>query len=72
MRPKVFYSGKHITAKEADTLAAKLAKPSLTSETSIDEEKHNQKKLQCQRVKKRREEERSRHYSLSSITSKRL
>ena len=39
MRPKVFYSGKHITAKEGDTLAAKLAKPSSISEMSTDEEK---------------------------------
>ena len=39
MRSKIFYSGKRITAKEADSLAAKLAKPSPTSETSTDEEK---------------------------------
>ena len=44
MRPKVFYGDKCITAKEADTLAAKLAKPSSTSETSTDEEKAQPKK----------------------------
>ena len=52
MRPKVFYGGKCITAKEADSLAAKLAKFLSTSETSMDEEKPQPKKLQCPRVKK--------------------
>ena len=69
MRPKVFYGSKRITAKEADSLAAKLAKSSSTSEMSMDEEKLQPKKLQCPRVKIRREEERSRDYCLSSIMS---
>ena len=53
MRPKVFYSGKRITAKEADTLAAKLAKPSSTSERSTDEEKAQPKKATVPKGKKK-------------------
>ena len=52
MRPKVFYGGKRITAKETDTLAAKLAKPSSTSKTSMDEEKAQPKKATVPKGKK--------------------
>ena len=55
MRPKVFYGDKHITAKEADTLAAKLAKPSSTSEMSTDEEKVQPKKATVPKGKKKEE-----------------
>ena len=68
MRLKLFYGGKCITAKEVDTLAAKLAKPSSTSEMSMDEENAQPKKATVPKGKKRREEQRSRHYSLSSVT----
>ena len=54
MRPKVFYGGKRITAKEADTLAAKLAKPSSTSEMSMDEEKAQPKKATVAKGKKKK------------------
>ena len=63
MRLKLFYGGKCITAKEVDTLAAKLAKPSSTSEMSMDEENAQPKKAySAKRVKK---EERSKEVDIT-------
>ena len=55
MRPKLFYSDKPITEKEADSLAARLAKPSSTSEMSTDEKVQPKKAIVPKKEERRKE-----------------